>query len=180
MDIKVIIFAIIIIIIAIFLIKFVMSRKTPNKNILYERLGGVYQIALVVDYFSDELINNPIVGKQSNNPYLSDWSTNKLDRLPGLKFMRTLWLCAVSGGPFNYKGTVSGKCPLSLENAHRKFEISPEEFDEVVRVLSQSLNHFSIPQKEKNEVIAAFIAHKTEVDTGFFNSRNINVASPSY
>ena len=66
---------------------------------LYERLGGVFAIAAVVDHFSEAVVKNPIVGKTSKNPALKDWHTKNLTRLPGLKFMRTLWVCAVSGGP---------------------------------------------------------------------------------
>jgi hemoglobin len=66
---------------------------------LYERLGGIYAIALVVNRFSDNIVNDPIAGKNSKNPALRDWTNNKLeDRLPGLKFMRTLWVAAVAGG----------------------------------------------------------------------------------
>jgi hypothetical protein len=36
-----------------------------------------------------------IVGQRSKNPELNEWSTNQVDRLPGLKFMRTRWLCDV-------------------------------------------------------------------------------------
>ena len=65
---------------------------------LYERLGGVFAIAAVVDHFSDAIVQNPIVGKNSKNPALRNWHTNNLGRLPGLKFMRTLWVCDVTGG----------------------------------------------------------------------------------
>ena len=57
---------------------------------LYERLGGVFAIAAVVDHFSDAVVQNPIVGQASKNPQLREWHTNQLNRLPGLKFMRTL------------------------------------------------------------------------------------------
>src|SRR5690242_13592973 len=43
---------------------------------------------------------NPIVGQKSKNAQLREWHTKNLGRLPGLKFMRTLWVCDVSGGPF--------------------------------------------------------------------------------
>jgi len=68
---------------------------------LYERLGGAFAIAAVVDHFSDALVHNPIVGQNSENPDLREWHTNNLGRLPGLKFMRTLWVCNVAGGPSN-------------------------------------------------------------------------------
>jgi hemoglobin len=60
-----------------------------KEKTLYDRLGGIFPIAAVVNDFSDALIVNPIVGIDSPNPFLRDWSRNKLDRLPGLKFMRT-------------------------------------------------------------------------------------------
>ena len=59
-----------------------------EKN-LYERLGGVFAIAAVVDHFSDAVVQNPTVGKTSNNQALREWHTKNLGRLPGLKFMRT-------------------------------------------------------------------------------------------
>ena len=57
---------------------------------LYDRLGGVFAIAAVVDHFSDAVVQNPIVGQKSENSDLREWHTNNLGRLPGLKFMRTL------------------------------------------------------------------------------------------
>src|SRR5215207_3828769 len=62
---------------------------------LYERLGGVDAIALVVDRFSDQIVTNP---KLNVNPALKEYNEN--GNLPRLKFMRTLWLCAAAGGPF--------------------------------------------------------------------------------
>lgn len=133
---------------------------------LYERLGGVFAIAAVVNHFSDAIIKNPIVGQGSKNPQLNAWHTQQLDRLPGLKFMRTLWLCNVAGGPFEFVATSPGRTALGLEEAHREFQITPDEFDEVAAELGRSLDHFKVPQDEKDEVLAAFAAHKGEVTEG--------------
>jgi hemoglobin len=134
---------------------------------LYERLGGVFAIAAVVDHFSDAVVKNPIVGKKSKNPQLRKWHTKNLGRLPGLKFMRTLWVCDVSGGPFKFTATKPGKTPLGLEEAHRTLRISPAEFDEVAAELGRTLDFFKIPKPEKAEVLAAFAAHKNEVTAGY-------------
>jgi hemoglobin len=134
---------------------------------LYQRLGGVFPIAAVVDHFSDALIRNPIVGQGSQNPQLREWHTRSLDRLPGLKFMRTLWVCSVSGGPFQYTPVRPGRTNLGLEEAHRALRISPAEFDEVAAELGRTLDHFRIPEREKTEVLAAFAAHKDEVTEGY-------------
>ena len=138
-----------------------------SEQSLYERLGGVFAIAAVVDHFSDAVVKNPIVGQQSDNPALREWHTQNLDRLPGLKFMRTLWVCNVAGGPFQYTATEPGSTVLGLEAAHRRFHISPEEFDEVAAELGRTLDAVGVPRQEKDEVLAAFAAHKDEVTEGY-------------
>ena len=109
---------------------------------------------------------NPKVGQGSRNPQLGSWSTKRRDRLAGLKFMRTLWVCNVAGGPFEYVGTRPGSTAVGLEEAHRALEITPGEFDEVAGELARTLDAFGVPEREKGEVLAAFAAHKGEVTEG--------------
>lgn len=125
---------------------------------LYERLGGVYAISAVVDHFSDQLLKNPKV--VNANPALKEWHTVTYhERLPGLKFLRTLWVCAVAGGPFQYTAQ-------ELGHAHFDFHITPEVFDEVSAELGRTLDHFKVPKREKEEALTAFNAHKAEVSAG--------------
>jgi hemoglobin len=133
---------------------------------LYERLGGVFAIAAVVNHFSDEVVKNAVAGEGSANPQLREWHTQKLDRLDGLKFMRTLWLCEVAGGPFSFAATVPGSTHLGLEEAHRALRIASEEFDAVAGELGKTLDFFKVPAAEKDEVLSAFAAHKGEVTEG--------------
>ena len=133
---------------------------------LYDRLGGAFAIAAVVDRFSEAIVRNPIVGERSANPALREWHTNNLGRLPGLKFMRTLWVCDIAGGPQHYAATEPSSTPLGLEEAHRELKISPAEFDEVAAELARTLDAFNVPEQEKGEVLAAFAAHKDEVTAG--------------
>ena len=137
-----------------------------TESTLYERLGGVFAIAAVIEHFSDAVVQNPLVGQKSENPALREWHTKNLARLPGLKFMRTLWVCNVAGGPFQYTATRPGSTPIGLEEAHRELEISPAQFDEVAAELGRTLDFFKVPQREKQEVLAAFAAHKGEVTEG--------------
>jgi hemoglobin len=143
------------------------DKQTVPEKSLYERLGGVFAIAAVVDHFSDAVVKNPIVGQKSKNPQLREWHTKNLGRLPGLKFMRTLWVCNISGGPFQYTATRPGNTPLGLEEAHRSLRISPAEFDEVAAELGRTLDFAKVPKREKSEVLAAFAAHKDEVTAGY-------------
>jgi hemoglobin len=147
------------------------SKSAAPEKSLYERLGGVFAIAAVVDHFSDAVVKNPIVGQKSKNPRLAEWHTKNLGRLPGLKFMRTLWVCNISGGPFQYTATKPGATTLGLEEAHRGLQISPAEFDEVAAELGRTLDFFKVPKREKDEVLAAFAAHKNEVTAGYAAKR---------
>jgi len=144
-----------------------MQAAAQTEKSLYERLGGIFAIAAVVDHFSDAVVKNPVVGKDSKNPALRNWHRNNLGRLPGLKFMRTLWVAEVSGGPYKFTPTKPGQTPLGLENAHRDLKISPAEFDEVAAELGRSLEFAKVPAREKGEVLAAFAAHKNEVTAGY-------------
>jgi len=143
------------------------QAAAQSEKSLYERLGGVFAISAVVDHFSDALVKNRIVGKNSKNVALRNWHRSNLGRLPGLKFMRTLWVCEVSGGPYKYSPTKPGSTPLGLENAHRDLKISPAEFDEVAAELGRTLDWAKVPAREKGEVLAAFAAHKGEVTDGY-------------
>ena len=145
---------------------YAQAPQTMQEKSLYERLGGVFAIAAVVDQFSDAVVKNPIVGKKSKNLQLREWHTKNLKRLPGLKFMRTLWVCNASGGPFQFTATKPGTKPLGLEEAHRNLKISPAEFDEVAAELGRTLDFAKVPKREKDEVLAAFAAHKEEVIAG--------------
>jgi len=126
---------------------------------LYERLGGIFAIAAVVDQFSDALLKNPKI--VNANPELKKWHTvSYRERLPGLKFLRTLWAASVAGGPFKYTGE-------PLRDAHFDLHISPEVFDEVILVeLGRTLDNFKVPDREKGEVLAAFKAQKKDVTAG--------------
>jgi hemoglobin len=146
---------------------YAQAEQTAGEKSLYERLGGVFAIAAVVDHFSDGVVKNPIVGQRSKNPRLREWHTKNLKRLPGLKFMRTLWVCNAAGGPFKFEATRPGKTPLGLEEAHRDLRISPAEFDAVAAELGRSLDFAKVPKREKAEILAAFAAHKAEVTAGY-------------
>jgi hemoglobin len=73
----------------------------------------------------------------------------------------------VAGGPFTFAATKPGSTPLGLEEAHRDLRISPQEFDEVAAELGRTLDAFEVPAREKEEVLAAFAAHKPEVNEGY-------------
>ena len=132
------------------------TSPTPTEPSLYNRLGGYFAIAAVVDRFSDEIIKNL---KLNVNPALKAWNeTEAPARLPGLKFGRTLWIAAAAGGPFEYTG-------LPLEEAHQEFNLTAEEFAEVGAEIVRALDHFQVPEREKQELVDAYMQSMPEVVT---------------
>src|SRR5262245_55638600 len=132
------------------------KSTTPEQASLYDRLGGYFGIAAVVDRFSDEIIKNP---KLKKNPALKEWNhTQAKTRLPGLKFGRTLWIAAAAGGPFEYTG-------LPLSCAHAEFSRSAEEFAEVGAEIVRALDYYGVPEREQQELVAAYIASMSDVVT---------------
>jgi hemoglobin len=76
--------------------------------------------------------------------------------LPGLKFMRTVWIIAQAGGPIAYTG-------LPLDEAHARFHLTDDEFEEVGAEIVRALDHFGVPEREKQELVAAYMTSMDEV-----------------
>ena len=132
------------------------GSTTPAEPSLYERLGGYFAIAAVVNRFSDAIIVNP---KLNENPALKAWNETEAEaRLPGLKFGRTLWIAAAAGGPFDYTG-------LPLSEAHADLDLSADEFAEVGAEIVRALDFYGVPEREKQELVEAYQASMTEVVT---------------
>ncbi|MGH9459819.1 MAG: group I truncated hemoglobin, partial [Vicinamibacteria bacterium] len=56
------------------------QAPTPSEPSLYDRLGGLYNIAAVVDSFIEKLVVNPTLNA---NPAIN--AARRPERLPGLK-----------------------------------------------------------------------------------------------
>jgi hemoglobin len=132
------------------------SGAQTTEPSLYDRLGGYFGIALVVNRFSDEIIKNPILNR---NPALKEWNKTEAEaRLPGLKFGRTLWIAAAAGGPFVYTG-------LPLSEAHAEFNLTAEQFAEVGAEIVRALDYFEVPEREQQELVDAYRASMSDVVT---------------
>jgi hemoglobin len=130
------------------------EKAEQGKQSLYERLGGIFAISGVVDRFSDAIIANP---KLNRNPALVAWNQNEsASRLPGLKVMRTVWIAALTGGPFEYGG-------MPLDDAHGRFRLTEEEFDEVGAEIVRALDFYKVPEREKQELVGAYMKSKPQV-----------------
>jgi hemoglobin len=133
-----------------------VAQTTPAEPTLYDRLGGYFAIAAVVNRFSDAIITNP---KLNENPALKAWNETQAEaRLPGLKFGRTLWIASVAGGPFEYTG-------LPLRDAHAELNLTADEFAEVGAEIVRALEFYGVPEREQQELVDAYRASMTDVVT---------------
>jgi hemoglobin len=122
--------------------------KQPS---LYERLGGAYNIATVVDDFIERLLVNPTLNA---NPAIKEARA----RVPkaGLKFHVTALVCEVTGGPCKYTGR-------TMKESHEKLNISQPEWDAMVVDFKATLNKFKVPQPEQQELITIVGSTKNDI-----------------
>jgi hemoglobin len=118
-----------------------MSTQQPPPA-LYERLGGVYNIAVVVDDLIDRVIADP---RLNANPAV-DEAHHKVPPA-GFKYLVTEMVCWASGGPQKYTGR-------SMADSHRHLNITPPEWDAFMDDLHQTLDKFKVPAAERAELRA--------------------------
>jgi hemoglobin len=131
----------------------VMSAQTKEKT-LYERLGGVYPIAVVVNDFVDRLFVNETLNA---NPAISE--ARKRVPAAGLKFHVTAMVCEVTGGPCKYTGR-------DMKTAHAKLNITQQEWDAMVADFRKSLNAFKVPVKEQEELVQIVASTRKDIVVG--------------
>lgn len=129
------------------------KAQTPTKS-LYDRLGGVYAIASVVDDFIERLLVNDTLNA---NPAIKE----ARDRVPkaGLKFQVTALVCEVTGGPCKYAGR-------SMKESHRHLNITEKEWDAMVADFKKTLDHFKVPTAEQKELIDIVASTKPDIVMG--------------
>lgn len=120
------------------------------KASLYDRLGGVYAIATVVDEFIERLLVNDILNA---NSAIAD--ARAAVPKAGLKYQVTSMVAWATGGPESYTGR-------SMLESHAYLGITEAEWDEMASVFVAVLNDFAVPAAEQEELLA--IVGTTKVD----------------
>ncbi len=118
---------------------------------LYDRLGGAYNIAAVVDAFIEKLWVNPTLNA---NPAIA--AARKRERIAGLKFHLTAQVCQVTGGPCTYAGR-------SMKEAHATLNISEKEWEAMVADFKTILTQFGVPAAEQQELVAIVATTKPDI-----------------
>src|SRR5437899_4895910 len=119
-----------------------MSQQAPSAKSLYERLGGVYSIAAVVDDFIDRIMDDP---KLNANPKV-DEAHHRVSRA-GFKYLVTEMVCWAAGGPQRYTGR-------SMTDSHTHLDITGQEWQFFLDDLRSCLDSFHVPKAEQSELVA--------------------------
>ena len=124
------------------------SQDSPS---LYERLGGVYSIATVVDDFIDRVMTDP---RLNANP-LVDEAHHRVSPA-GFKYLVTEMVCWAAGGPQKYTGR-------SMKEMHQHLKITATEWEAFLNDLQQSLDKFAVPQAEQAEIKAIVASTRADI-----------------
>lgn len=126
------------------------NAETGTKS-LYERLGGVYSIAAVVDNFIDRIMDNP---KLNANPKV-DEAHHRVSRA-GFKYLVTEMVCWATGGPQKYTGK-------NMHDSHAHLDITASEWEVFLQDFRDTLNHFAVPPAEQAELFAIVESTKKDI-----------------
>jgi hemoglobin len=126
---------------------------TQDPRSLYDRLGGVYAIAVVVDDFIDRVM---VDARLNANPRVDEAHHRVSPQ--GFKYYVTEMLCWAAGGPQTYSGR-------SMVESHRALRITADEWDAFMDDLDQTLTRFAVPEPERGEVVAIVESTKSDIVT---------------
>jgi hemoglobin len=125
---------------------------------LYERLGGVYAIAAVVDDFIDRVMDD---SRLNANPKVNE--AHHRVSPAGFKYLVAEQVCQAAGGPQRYTGR-------TMYDSHVHLGITDEEWQAFLDDLGQTLDKFRVPEAERAELFA--IVDSTKKDIVLFSKQS--------
>lgn len=131
-----------------------IQQPSTDPQTLYARLGGVYSIAAVIDDFIDRIMTDPALNK---NP-LVDEAHHRVSRA-GFKYLVTEMVCWATGGPQRYSGR-------AMRDSHAHLKITADEWEAFLRDLHATLDKFSVPERERGEILAIVESTRGDIVCG--------------
>jgi hemoglobin len=121
---------------------------------LYDRLGGLYSIASVVDVFIERLLVNDVLNA---NPAIRA----ARERVPkaGLKVHLTTQVCQATGGPCHYVGR-------SMKESHARLNITETAWTAMVADFRKTLDDFKVPAAEQEELVKIVESTRGDIVVG--------------
>jgi hemoglobin len=115
---------------------------------LYKRLGGYDALAAVTDDFLGRLATDPQMGR-----FFKGLSTDSQKRV---RQHIVDFLCLATGGPCIYNGR-------DMKTAHTGLNITEDDWNLSVKMLTATLDKFKVPDKEKSDVLGAVSGLKADI-----------------
>jgi hemoglobin len=127
------------------------AQETAAQPSLYERLGGLAPISVVVDDFIDTLVPDAVLNA---NPAIDE----ARQRVPAsyLKFHVTTMVCQATGGPCQYVGR-------DMKSSHAHLGITEREWDRMVELFKQVAARNGVPEAETAELLAILGTTKADI-----------------
>lgn len=126
----------------------------PAQKSLYDRLGGLKGITVVVDDFIDRLVSNDTL---NSNPEID--AGRKRSPAPYLKFQVSQMVCEATGGPCTYTGK-------GMKETHARMNITEAEWGVMAGEFQKSLDKFAVPATEQKELFGIVGTTKTDIVAG--------------
>lgn len=130
-------------------------QETPTgEPSLYDRLGGLMPISVVVSDFIDAVVPDPLLNA---NPAI-DEARNRVPP-PYLKYQITAQVCQATGGPCEYRGR-------GMREAHAHLNITETEWARMITLFKEVLARHQVPPRETQELLDIVNSTKAQIVTG--------------
>jgi len=126
------------------------AAAQPQKS-LYDRLGGLAPISVVVSDFIDTLVPDAVLNA---NPAID--AARKRVPAAYLKYHVTAMVCQATGGPCQYGGR-------GMKESHAHLAITEKEWDRMVTLFKQVLAKHGVPQQETRELLDIVGSTKADI-----------------
>ena len=128
-----------------------IAGSTPiraQQKSLYERVGGYDALAAVVDDFVGRLV--------ADKQFEKFFAGHSIDSRKRIRQHILDQFCAATGGPCVYTGR-------DMKTTHAGLGITEADWDAAAKHLTESLDKFKVPEKEKNELLAFVTSLKKDI-----------------
>jgi len=127
------------------------ASVAAGQQTLYDRLGGLAPISVVVRDFIDALVPGTVLNA---NPAID--AARKRVPAPYLKYHVTALVCQATGGPCAYHGR-------EMKASHAHLNIREREWARMVTIFKGVLAKHQVPAKETEELLAIVESTKGDI-----------------
>lgn len=130
---------------------FAQGGAEEKQASLYDRLGGLAPISVVVSDFIDALMPDAVLNA---NPAID--AARKRVPAAYLKYHVTAMVCQATGGSCQYNGR-------GMKESHIHLNITEREWDRMVTLFKEVLAKHKVPEKETQELLAIVGSTKADI-----------------